>query len=166
MKDTRGINGITLRQVECGNQDFLMLCEELDEYLNKAIGGEKKREKYKQFNHADTMDFVVVAYNGGEAVGCGALRKYSKEEIEIKRIFVKESYRGHNIGGMIMEKLILQAQNKDFRRMILETGVFLMASVRLYKRFGFEKIANYGAYQDMPESLCMGREIGSPVLPA
>lgn len=159
MRDTKKIDGFILRQAACGNQDFLTLCEELDRYLNKAIGGEEKREKYKQFNHADTMDFVIVVYDGKEAVGCGALRKYSEEEVEVKRIFVKEAYRGQNIGGMIMKELILQAQNKNFQRMILETGVFLIASVRLYEKFGFEKIANYGAYQNMPESLCMGREI-------
>lgn len=154
-----GTREITLRQTDCENPDFLQLCKELDAFLNEAVGGEEKREKYKKFNHANTMDVTVIAYDGKEAVGCGALRKYSKDEIEVKRVFVKEAYRGQNIGGMIMEELILQARKLSFQRMILETGVFLMASVRLYERYGFERIENYGAYRDMPESLCMGRAI-------
>lgn len=152
---------IILRQVDCENQDFLMLCEELDIFLNRAIGGEEKREKYKKFNHAETMDYIVIAYDNSEPVGCGALRRYSEEEVEVKRVFVRESYRGRNIGGMILEALILQAERMSFQRMILETGVFLEDSVRLYQRYGFEKTENYGAYRDMPESLCMGRGIGS-----
>lgn len=151
---------IEIREVECDSADFSLLCGELDVFLNHAIGGEEKREKYKQFNHTDTMDFVTVAYDHEKPVGCGALRKYSEKETEVKRVFVREEYRGKNIGGMLLESLIAQAEKTGFERLLLETGAFLGASVRLYQRYGFERIPNYGVYQDMPESLCMGRDIG------
>lgn len=154
------MENVVLKETVNENPDFLMLCGELDEFLNQAIGGEKKREKYKKFNHADTMDYVVVVYDNGEPVGCGALRKYSEREIEIKRVFVREASRGQHIGGMILEALLLQAEKMSFQRMILETGVFLSASVCLYQQYGFEETENYGPYRDMPESLCMGRDIG------
>ena len=153
-----------LRKTDCENPDFLKLCEELDSFLNHAIGGEEKREKYKKFNHADTMDYVIIAYVNKEPAGCGALRKYSDKEIEVKRIFVRETYRGKHIGSMIIEALITQAEQMGFQRMILETGVFLSASVHLYQQYGFEVIKNYGAYQNMPESLCMGRDIGTEAI--
>lgn len=153
------MRNIILKQTACGNEDFLTLCGELDTFLNIAIGGEDRREKYKKFNHEDTMDYVLVAYDSGCPVGCGALRKYSDEEIEIKRVFVRDAYRGKNIGGAVLEGLIAQAQKMGFRKMILETGEFLERSVRLYERYGFEKIENYGAYAGMEESLCMGREV-------
>lgn len=152
-------NQIVLKQTDYGNPDFLLLCGELDIFLNLAIGGEEKREKYKQFNHPDTMDFVVLAYDGDNPVGCGALRRYNEEEIEVKRLFVRESHRGAHIGALILEKLIAEAKQMSYKRMILETGVFLSLSVRLYERYGFEKTANYGVYQNMPESLCMSRSI-------
>ena len=41
---------ISLRQVDPDNQDFIRLCSELDLFLDIAIGGEAKREKYKKFN--------------------------------------------------------------------------------------------------------------------
>lgn len=153
------MNQIRIQQVQNENEDFILLCEELDEYLNQAIGGECRREKYKKFNYLDTMDYVVIAYDGQEAVGCGALRKYSAEEIEVKRVFVKENYRGNNIGGKMLENLIAQAKTRGYQRMLLETGEFLKSSVHLYSKYGFEKIENYGAYQDMEESLCMALEI-------
>lgn len=150
---------VTLRQVPCDHPDFLRLCGELDDFLNIAIGGEEKREKYKKFNHLDTMDYVVAAYCGDTAVGCAALRKYSEHEIEVKRVFVQESCRGRNIGGQMLAHLIGQAKTMGFPYMLLETGEFLAASVRLYKRYGFEQIENYGAYKNMPESLCMGLDV-------
>lgn len=150
---------ITLQQVSSSHPDFLQLSRELDGFLNTAIGGEDKREKYKKFNHLDTMDHVVLAYDGKTAIGCAALRRYSGHEVEVKRVFVRESHRGCGIGGRLLSHLISQAKSMGFSYMLLETGEFLAASVHLYRRCGFSQIDNYGAYKNMPESLCMGREI-------
>lgn len=155
-------HSITLQQVPYSHPDFLRLCNELDQFLNLAIGGEDKREKYKKYNLLDTMDYVIIAYDGQHAAGCAALRKYSDTEIEVKRVFVQKPYRGQNIGGQLLAHLIEHAQESGYKRMLLETGAFLSASVRLYRRYGFEQISNYGDYKDMPESLCMGRDISNP----
>lgn len=152
---------IILKQADSSSTDFICLCHELDHFLNRAIGGECKREKYKKFNQLDTMDYVVIAYEETDAVGCAALREYSDTEIEVKRVFVRESYRNRKIGGMLLDHLISYAKSAGYSRMILETGAFLAASVRLYARYGFEQIPNYGAYQGMKESLCMARRIGA-----
>ena len=149
------MNTTILKEVTYDHPDFLCLCSELDAFLNHAIGGESKREKYKKFNCLDTMDYVVLAYDGEQAVGCAALRKYSADEVELKRVFVRESCRGQGVGGMLLEHLIAHARQTGYSQMVLETGEFLAASVRLYLRYGFEQTANYGAYRDMKESLCM-----------
>lgn len=157
--DTKNYSEKDLRKVSYSHPDFLHLCEELDLFLNQAIGGEDKREKYKKYNHLDTLDYVIIAYDGQYAAGCAALRKYSETEIEVKRVFVRESYRGRHIGGHMLAHLIKHATETGFKYMLLETGAFLDASVRLYRRYGFEQIENYGDYKNMPESLCMGLSI-------
>lgn len=153
------MNQLLLRQVDSDNRDFIYLCSELDSFLDIAIGGESKREKYKKFNHLDTMDYVIIAYYQEEAVGCAALRRYSDTDIEVKRVFVRENYRGQNVAGLLLEQLISYAKKSGYGHMILETGDFLQASLRLYSRYGFEQIENYGAYKNMKESLCMGLDI-------
>lgn len=153
------MGNIILKQVLCNSTDFVLLCDELDKFLNGAIGGEDRREKYKKFNCLDTMDYVVAAYDNEIPVGCAALRKFSDDTVEVKRVFVREEYRGRNIGGKILDNLIIYSKGLGYGYMILETGDFLKASVRLYSRYGFEKIPNYGAYVGMPESLCMGRSL-------
>lgn len=150
------IHSITLQQVPYDHPDFLHLCDELDQFLNQAIGGEDKREKYKKYNHLDTMDYVTIAYDGATAAGCAALRKYSDTEIEVKRVFVRETHREYGIGGQLLAHLIQHAAEMGYPYMLLETGAFLDASVRLYNRYGFTQISNYGDYKNMPESLCMG----------
>ena len=153
------MENVIIKDVISSNEDFIILCDELDDFLNETAGGEIERDKYKKFNYCDTMDYVIVTYAGEKPVGCAALRKYSDEEIEVKRVFVREEYRGKKIGGIMMENLIVQSKRLGYKRMILETGELLKASVRLYSKYGFEIIPNYGAYVNMPESLCMGRSL-------
>lgn len=149
------IHSITLQQVPHDHTDFLHLCDELDQFLNQAIGGEDKREKYKKYNLLDTLDYVIITYDGQQAAGCAALRKYSDTEIEVKRVFVRETHRGRGIGGQLLAHLIEHATEMGYSYMLLETGAFLDASVRLYNRYGFTQIPNYGDYKNMPESFCM-----------
>lgn len=153
------VPSIQYKTVENTCADFVMLCSELDGFLDIAIGGAGKREKYQRFNHLDTMDYIVIAYIDGTPVGCGALREYEAKTIEVKRVFVREQYRNRGIGSGILQHLMQYARTRDYQTVLLETGEFLVASCRLYERFGFKRIANYGAYADMPESLCMAKEL-------
>lgn len=155
------MNKITFKNVSWNNKDFIFLCNELDSYLSRAIGGANKREKYQKYNILDTMDYVLLAYDGDIPVGCAALRKYTASQIELKRVFIRPNYRKQNIGGMLLEQLIIWAKNANYQYMLLETGEFLPDSIKLYKRYGFWKIENYGDYINMPESLCMGLSLST-----
>lgn len=169
-------------EVSWDHEDFFILCRELDSYLDRAIGGAEKREKYQGFNHLDTMDYVLIAYENHIPVGCGALREYTHERstatwegeslkqsgngamnrdksIELKRVYVRPEYRTQGVGTGILQRLMRYAREKGYREILLETGEFLKESCRLYTRFGFERIANYGAYANMKESLCMGKKL-------
>lgn len=148
---------------ECNSEDFMNLSKELDTYLDEAIGGAEKREKYKDFNHLDTMDYVLIAYAGDLPIGCGALREYSNEEnrrsIEMKRVYVKEAYRSRGIATGMMQRMLDYARRHGYEEILLETGEFLKDACKLYTRFGFEQIPNYGAYVNMEESLCMRKKL-------
>lgn len=83
------------------------------------------------------------------------MRRFSENEIEVKRVFVREDYRNYGIATSLMRQLADYAVEKGYDKMILETGEFLADSVRLYTNFGFYRIPNYGVYVGMKESLCM-----------
>lgn len=93
IKGALTINHIVLKETPYHNQDFLNWCSELDTFLNQTIGEESKREKYQQFNHLDTMGYVVLAYDKDLPAGCAALRPYSSDAVELKRVF-EESKKG------------------------------------------------------------------------
>lgn len=150
---------INLKEVTYDSKDFIDLCARLDIHLDQGMGGECNREEYKKYNGLQTLDYVVISYVDQMAVACGALRRYSDNEIEVKRVFVSEDVRRQGIGKEIIKQLQQVAKNMGYQRMILETGSFLEASVQLYESVGFHIIDNYGAYKDLTESICMAYDI-------
>ena len=143
------------RFTDGSNIDFALLCYELDEYLDELTGGKIDRSQYIPFNQLDDIHDVIIAYNRGEPVGCASYKKYDFGIAEMKRVFIRSSYRGQNISKIILKKLEKRAIAQGYREMILESGEPLAVAMKLYKSIGYKIIANYGQYIDMPDSICM-----------
>lgn len=141
------------------NEDFIENCRLLDMDLDRRVGRQIKREKYAKFNQLDEIREAIVVYDNGKPVGGGAIRRYDDENVELKRVFVHNEYQGQGIGSRLVSLLIEWAAQLGYRRMILETGELLAESCAVYKKLGFAVIPNYGPYADMPESLCMAKDI-------
>lgn len=141
------------------NKDFIENCRLLDLDLDRRVGKQIKRDKYKQYNQLDEIQEAIVVYENNQAIGGGAIRRYDDENIELKRVFVHTEYQGQGIGSKLVSLLIEWARELGYQRMILETGELLAESCTVYKKLGFEVIPNYGPYANMPESLCMAKDL-------
>lgn len=141
------------------NSDFIKLCRDLDSFLNELVGGEENRAQYVPYNRLDDIHDAIVAYDGDFPIGCAAFKKYDDECAEVKRVFIKREYRGKGISKKLMELLENSAKKQGFRSLILESGEPLVAAMALYKKIGYKIIPNYGQYKDMPESVCMKKNI-------
>lgn len=141
------------------NEDFIENCRLLDRDLDRRVGRQIKREKYQKFNQLDEIREAVVVYEDQKPAGGGAIRKYDDDTVELKRVFVHNEYQGRGIGSRLVSLLMEWAAELGYQRMILETGELLAESCAVYKKLGFEVIPNYGPYADMPESLCMARDL-------
>ena len=141
------------------NPDFIGLCHDLDDFLNELVGGEKKRAEYIPYNKLDDIHDVIVAYDEDTPVGSAGFKKYDDECAEVKRVFIKREYRGKGISKKLMELLEERAKNKGYKYLILESGEPLAAAMSLYRKIGYKVIPNYGQYKDMPDSVCMKKEL-------
>lgn len=141
------------------NPDFIELCHDLDDFLNELVGGEKNRAEYIPYNKLDDIHDVIVAYDEDIPVGSAGFKKYDDECAEVKRVFIKREYRGKGISKKLMELLEEHAKNKSYKYLILESGEPLVAAMSLYRKIGYKVIPNYGQYKDMPDSVCMKKEL-------
>lgn len=141
------------------NPDFIGLCHDLDDFLNELVGGEKNRAEYIQYNKLDDIHDVIVAYDEDTPVGSAGFKKYDDECAEVKRVFIKREYRGKGISKKLMELLEERAKNKGYKYLILESGEPLAAAMSLYRKIGYKVVPNYGQYKDMPDSVCMKKEL-------
>lgn len=141
------------------NKDFIKLCHELDEFLNQLVGGEENRSVYIPYNQLDDIYDVIVLYDNELPIGCASFKKYDNECAEVKRVFIKKEYRGQGISRRLMELLEELGRSKGYKYFLLESGEPLVSAMALYRKIGYELIPNYGLYKDIPDSICMKKEI-------
>ena len=87
---------------------------------------------------------LILAYWEDEVAGCIALTKMKESSAcEMKRLYVKPSFRKNKIGKLLVEELLTSAKEKSYGKMRLDTFLKLQAAVHLYQQFGFENISAY-----------------------
>lgn len=141
------------------NEDFKMLCRELDNYLNKIAGGEESRKEYIKYNYLYEIKNVIVIYQNEEAIGCASFRHYKDKVAELKRVFIKKKYRGKGYSKILMNLIEKYAVDEGYEKLILETGAPLIEAMSLYAKIGYKTIENYEPYENIKESICMEKNI-------
>ena len=102
--------------------------------------------------------FLVVRLDG-EPIGCGAVRKLSEDEAELKRMYVRPPARNQKVGAVIVDALEAEARVLGVKRLLLETALYLEPALRMYERAGFTPIERYGEYIGSADSYCMGKTL-------
>lgn len=134
------------------SNDFQNLVRELDADLRIRDGEE--HAFYSQFNKIDKLKYVIVAYDNGIPVGCGAIKEYSPGTMEVKRMYVLPDRRGQGIASLILKQLELWAIEINSDRCVLETGLKQPEAIALYNKNGYIIIPNYGQYANAINSVC------------
>lgn len=148
---------ISIVRTNSANSDFLILVKKLDAEL--AIRDGDDHAFYSQFNSLEKIRHVVLAYVNGEPAGCGAIKEYSANTMEIKRMFVLADHRRKGIAAKILTELERWAAELSFRECILETGKKQPEAIELYKKNGYQQIPNYGQYIGVENSVCFEKKI-------
>jgi len=134
------------------NSDFIDLVKLLD--IEMAILDGEEHAFYSQFNKIDHLKFVLVAYENDLAVGCGAIKNYETNAMEVKRMYVLPEYRGKGIATKILVELEKWALELDMNKCVLETGKRQPDAIALYKKNGYNEMPNYGQYTNIENSVC------------
>ena len=100
-----------------------------------------------------------VARVDGIAAGCGGVLLVDEQYGELKRMYVRPPFRGAGVGKLVLEHLARYTQRHGLDLLRLETGIHQVAAIRLYERFGFQRIRPFGPYREDPRSLCFEKRL-------
>jgi GNAT superfamily N-acetyltransferase len=148
---------IKLIRTDSDNHDFRELVKSLDLELSNVDG--EDHSFYSQFNKIDKIKHVVLAYENGKPVGCGAIKEYSADTMEVKRMYVSPENRGNRIATKILSELENWTSELSFTKCVLETGKRQPEAIGLYKLNGYKLIPNYGQYTGVENSLCFEKKL-------
>ena len=148
---------IQIVRTDSENADFIELVRHLDVYQAEKDG--KDHAFYAQFNKIANLKFVVVAYQNEKPMGCGAIKEYNSNTMEVKRMYVTPEGRGKGIATTILTELENWATELSVTKCILETGKRQPAAIGLYQKNGYSLIPKYGQYTNVENSLCFEKEI-------
>ncbi|TDH28634.1 N-acetyltransferase [Segetibacter sp. 3557_3] len=146
-----------LKRTDSTDPDFIALIKRLDAELAERDGSD--HAFYATFNKVDQIKHVVVAYEGGLPIGCGAMKAFSGEAMEVKRMYTLPHLRGKGVAKLVLTALEQWAKVLQYQRCVLETGKRRPEAIRLYEKSGYTIIDNYGQYAGMENSVCFQKQI-------
>jgi putative acetyltransferase len=146
---------ITCIRTNWENSDFQKLVAALDDELKIRDGADNSF--YARFNSIDKIQYAVVAYENGMAAGCGAIKEFSHDTVEVKRMYVAPGLRGRGIASTVLVELETWARELNYGNCVLETGKRQPEAIGLYKKSGYQIIPNYGPYKDIDNSVCFAK---------
>lgn len=154
----KNIKMISTKRTNSEDEDFRTLVKLLDEELKIHYGEEQLF--YAQLNKTDNIKHVIVLYDGEENIGCGAIREYVENTMEVKRMYVLPGKRGQGYAFAILRKLEDWSKELGITTLVLETGKKQPEALALYKKSGYNIIPSYGKYKNMQNSICFKKELG------
>lgn len=149
----------TTLRTNASHQDFIALVKLLDADLAERDG--EDHAFYHQFNSVTQLQHAIVMYHKNKAVGCGALKQFDDNSMEVKRMYILPEARGKRYATQILNELESWASELNFKYCVLETGKRQPEAIALYKKNGYQIIPNYGQYHGIENSICFQKTVSS-----
>ena len=149
---------LTIRPEPANQPDVLRMIEALDAQMTALYPPESNHLLDVAALSDQAVTFLVVR-DGGEAVGCGALRRDPRGWGEVKRMYVRPDQRGRGIGRRVVAALEAMARDARLPLLRLETGIHNLDALALYRRAGFVECEAFGDYRPDPLSVFMEKRV-------
>jgi GNAT superfamily N-acetyltransferase len=86
---------------------------------------------------------LLLALEGKEAAGLACMRRIRMDIGEIKRMYVRQEFRGRGIGRQLVDSLIQEARTIGYPKVRLDSTRFMVEAHALYRSVGFKEIEEY-----------------------
>lgn len=92
----------------------------------------------------DGLLVLVTEQGSNKAAGCVGLQRSGDQACEIKRLYVRDPWRGQGLGRHLTELCLTEARKTGYQKIVLETVEFLTQARALYRSMGFRETASSG----------------------
>jgi putative acetyltransferase len=150
------INNLFVEEYDPSSVDALELTQRLFHEL-EGIYGKGTIESFVEENAA--FIYFIVIKSGAVNVACGGVNHINESTAEIKRMYVKEEFRGKGLSKLVLNSLEEFISKKGYKRIILETGGKQPEAISLYRKFGYSEIPCYARHSLDPESICFAKNL-------
>lgn len=137
--------------------DAQQLIAELEAVLNPHYAPESRHGYSVDKLIREGVHFFVARADGAPAA-CGGIQFYPGFG-ELKRMFVRDAWRGHGLGHRLLEHLATHARAQGCTLLRLETGIHQHEAIKLYERWGFARIGAFPPYKPDPVSIFYEKRI-------
>lgn len=86
---------------------------------------------------------IFIACIEARTVGCVGVRPLSATLSELKRLYVKDEFKGRGLGKLLCNAAIEFAGTAGYSSLVLDTLPQMMAAKRIYRQMGFMQTAPY-----------------------
>jgi len=86
---------------------------------------------------------LLIARIDAETAGCVGLRRFRDDVCEMKRLYVRPSFRGRRLGRRLAEEVIRRARELKYGTLVLDTLSSMAAAYDLYLSMGFKPSPAY-----------------------
>ncbi len=98
-------------------------------------------------DYAQPNGAIYLVIDGDQAIACSAIKPSANnpnKHAELKRLYVKATYRGKGLGRDIFQASMHGAQAMGYEAVVLETLPEKMKTAQiLYRAYGFQPVDNY-----------------------
>ena len=124
--------------------------------LDIDLGFQDFRHEITSLQHAygPPEGAFLMAEQDGMCIGCVALRQFTQDSCEMKRLYVSPNGRGQGVGRTLAEGIISAARQLGYARMLLDTLPAMREAHSLYAALGFKPIPAY-RYNPVPGTTFM-----------
>ena len=129
----------------------LALFAKHDDYMLEFLDEDKKY--YSRYNENEEIEKVWVAYYENLPIGCIAYRNKGDGVGEVKRLFIKNEYRGKGISKELLKTAEHYAKEQGCTKLFLDTRITLEPAVSIYLSWGFNIVFQQGLYIQMEKKI-------------
>ncbi|MBC7586780.1 MAG: GNAT family N-acetyltransferase [Chitinophagaceae bacterium] len=126
-------------------EEARMLFREYEKELDADLCFQSFEEELKNplYKYGLPNGSLILAYWNNQLAGCIALQPLENGNCEMKRLFVRPSFRKHKIGEALVDEILQKATAIGYTKMKLDTLERLQAAIHLYKKNGFQVTTAY-----------------------